>query len=624
MTKPSSPWTNDPSRRFFKVDDVFARKVSGVVQSMGFWDVVLFNLLGYGVGLSLATNPSLFGQFYPRANVALALLLGAILSLFFGMTHGLIGSLYPAEGGEIRFFYRIRLGQLGFVCNFLFTASQVFGAGVFSYWAITLGVAPAYWVHGVLTNSPAAMHWALHLSTGQDYAIGWGIVIVVLCCAGTLLPHTLQRILMLTAVIVGSVSSCLMVASFAGMTRQQFRARFDSFMLTSQQHASETPQLSPPASALPEQVSSQSVYDSILKTECGFSTDISASVEREQICDIQLYQAPKGSIPRSIAEKNDLGVSLGGFTWHFPSGSEIWESAKALPIAFLVFFGFSYSVYVGGEVKDPKKNQFRGIMWSFAAAVIISFVGFLFYFRAVGTAFNDACALYVNDQNISGVNFLPVSNSMVFMAGTISKWPHLITEFMGWGTCIWFIMLPFVMIRMCVSNLFAWGTKANVFPWLGVTHLNKKPLWALLVVSIFSIISIVAYAVLGFKVLNYSLLFSASFAVICFAATFIPWWKGSREDYALAQFRRKGIPWITFTGSLSCLMFALICFSVLHNPSMSGIATDNSDAGRRHASEFFMGLIFFAIGIWHWFNHGGEGARSQTPEQLPEDWDEVD
>ncbi|MFQ6078591.1 MAG: APC family permease, partial [Thermodesulfobacteriota bacterium] len=80
--------------------ELFARKASGLVREFGFFDTFSFNVIGYALGLVLAITPFFAGALFPGASIYAILIFGTILSLFNGLTYGLLAGTMPRSGGE--------------------------------------------------------------------------------------------------------------------------------------------------------------------------------------------------------------------------------------------------------------------------------------------------------------------------------------------------------------------------------------------------------------------------------------------------------------------------------------------------------------------------------------------
>ena len=124
----------------------------------------------------------------------------------------------------------------------------------------------------------------------------------------------------------------------------------------------------------------------------------------------------------------------------------------ALPLGYWVYIGFTYSAYVGGEVKEPQKTQTYAIIGSLILGFVVYMAVMGAYYAVVGTEFNNAAA-YLEKTT---VNPLPVAGVLNFFAGLLTTNP-LMLILMDISFFLWNYLLLFVMVTICVRNMFAWS-----------------------------------------------------------------------------------------------------------------------------------------------------------------------
>src|ERR1041385_71386 len=313
----------------------FLRDRSGFVRDFNWVDVFVFNVLGYATGLSLATNPTILGSYYPSAQIFPVLIIGFLVSLACGLNYGYFSAIMPRNGGDYIFISRTLGGWVGFIANWGFTFSQIYGIGVFSGWAIQLSLSPAFTTFGYVTNNPTCITIGKTLSDSAPI-FWWGLVTLLVCLLLSVLAiKTLKKILIFLF-IIAIISTFLMCASFFSCDHESFVLSFNSFMENSQ-HLS-------------------NAYSTILEHAASQGLKLNQSL----------------NIIEDIAN---------GF--------------RALPVGFLIFFGFTYSVYVGGEVRKPQTAQRRGILAALFFALLVSLIGMGRYYSVVGRDFNNAVALEI-------------------------------------------------------------------------------------------------------------------------------------------------------------------------------------------------------------------------------------
>src|SRR5688572_10615789 len=130
------------------------RERSGYTRDFKALDVLVFNVVGFSLGLALSTNPPFIGAFSPGAVLGWVILSGALLALANGLVYGWFAGVMPATGGDYVFVSRTLHPALGFLANWGFTACQLYGLAINLGWIVTVGLAPALQALGMVTDSP--------------------------------------------------------------------------------------------------------------------------------------------------------------------------------------------------------------------------------------------------------------------------------------------------------------------------------------------------------------------------------------------------------------------------------------------------------------------------------------
>ncbi len=484
---------------------LFSRETSGFVRGFNIWDVFVFNLLGYATGLSLATNPTILGGLYPNANIYWVLVFGLIVSIFTGLLYGYFAAIFPRSGGDYIYNSRTISPLVGFVASWGFTWSQIYGIGTFSGWAISDAISPAFITTGFILDKPNLLEIGNSLSVNNNIIIG-GIIILIICFLLNLINQSALKKVLNFLFVIAMISAILMVASFWTVDHQTFVERFNEVMLKS--------------------TGTSNSYQNIIE----------------------------------LAKNNGLAINR---------STTILDSLYALPIGFLIFFGFTYSVYIGGEVREPKKSQRWGILAALAFGFIISMIGMGRYYEVVGQDFNNAIPVISSLET----NPLPTGGSMIFMSGVIMKNTYL-NILMTFGSALWFILLPIIMTTICIRNIFAYSMD-RLLPIGFTSKTNNQPVAAagFTILSAFIILLLMTY--FDFPYINYITLFSASYMITGIAG-FIFVYKKATKNYFLSAppFAKKKIfntPLITITGIITAIMFFFILYSSLTNHNFSGI-----------------------------------------------------
>jgi basic amino acid/polyamine antiporter, APA family len=192
------------------------------------------------------------------------------------------------------------------------------------------------------------------------------------------------------------------------------------------------------------------------------------------------------------------------------------------------------------------------------------------YYHVVGRDFNNAVAIVANLDK----NPFPAGSSMLFFAGLCSGSPVL-NLLMSLSNFLWFYLLLFIMAQVCIRNMFAWAFDRLLPSWL--TRLSQKhgsPWAACLVTALLAELFLLLH---GFKLMgfiNYISMYSVCFLVCGVAAVVFPYRRRRFFESAppLVQKRIAGVPLISIVGTGNVALFALVLYSALTNPGVSGVS----------------------------------------------------
>jgi len=247
------------------------------------------------------------------------------------------------------------------------------------------------------------------------------------------------------------------------------------------------------------------------------------------------------------------------------------DTLLALPLGYWVYIGFTYSVYVGGEVKEPQKTQTYAIIASLVFGFIFYIVICGAYYSTVGREFNNAAAFLEYNTD---ANPLPVAGVMNFFAGLLTKNPILLI-LMALSFFLWHFLLLFVMCTICVRNMFAWAFD-KVMP-IGLTKVTEKtrvPLTATIVVVVLAwvLMALSIFTPLFDYIFNYIAIFSIAFWFTSFAAILLPYRRPELFQAApgMVKARLFGIPVVTIAGIINLVLFSIVLYSSFALPAFSG------------------------------------------------------
>jgi APA family basic amino acid/polyamine antiporter len=485
---------------------LFVRKASGLIREFGFFDTFAFNVIGYALGLVLAVTPFFAGALFPGANIYVVLTLGVLLSLFNGLTYGLLGAAMPRSGGEYVYNGRVLHPAIGFMSNWGFSWSQVLGIGIYTQWTVNYALAVSAATIGYATGSDALVDFGSFISRPwPSFLLGTLVlvsVVVVLLAGMRFLKRFLNTFFVLA--VAGSLATLLV---FLANSRETFVEKFNEFMQNTQ----------------------------------GLS-DAYANV-------IATAQANGFSLP-----PESLGAAI-----------------LALPLGYWVFIGFTYSAYIGGEIKEPQRTQTRAILAALAFGYVFYMAALWAYFNVVGREFNHAAAYleYNTDQSP-----LPVAGVLNFFAGVLTD-NVLLNVLIGVSFFLWHYLLLFVMVTIVVRNIFAWAFD-HIMP-IRLTEVTAKthaPWVATIVVAVLAWVLLWAsiFTPLFDYVFNYIAIFSVAFWITSFAAILLPYRRRDLFEAAPPNVRRKffGIPLLSVAGAVNLVLFSVILYSSFTLPAFSG------------------------------------------------------
>jgi amino acid transporter len=261
-----------------------------------------------------------------------------------------------------------------------------------------------------------------------------------------------------------------------------------------------------------------------------------------------------------IDQASSSGLSVGDATF--------FGALLALPIGYWIYIGFTYSAYIGGEVKQASKTQPRMILATLAFAFLVYMLAFWRYYDVVGQDFTNSVVYLGDDAGI------PVSPVLNFFAGIMTD-STILNVLMGVSFILWHALLLFVIAMICTRNMFAWsfdGVAPRQIATVGErTH---APWLAAILITAIAIFLLALYVFTSFFtiVVNYIVIFSVAFWMASFAAILLPYRRRDLFEQAPEVVRRKvaGIPVMTLLGVGNLVLFTLILIASFDTPAFSG------------------------------------------------------
>jgi basic amino acid/polyamine antiporter, APA family len=244
----------------------------------------------------------------------------------------------------------------------------------------------------------------------------------------------------------------------------------------------------------------------------------------------------------------------------------------AIPIGYYIYIGFTYSSYIGGEVKEPGRNQPRIIAATLAFAAAMYLVCLWRFYDIVGKEFVNSI-VYLNNNTDDGSG-LPVDPVLNLFTGIMTG-SAVLNVIMAVSFFLWNFLLLFVIATVITRNLFAWSVD-RILP-DAVTNVDRRfhsPWVATLIVIVASEILLVLYVFTDFfqQVSNYIVLYSIAFWVTSFAAILLPYRRPEIYNAAPDFVRRTvgGVPVLLLFGIGNLVLFTLVLYSAFKLPAFSG------------------------------------------------------
>ncbi|MEO8687294.1 MAG: APC family permease [Solirubrobacteraceae bacterium] len=258
----------------------------------------------------------------------------------------------------------------------------------------------------------------------------------------------------------------------------------------------------------------------------------------------------------------------------------------AVPIGYYIYIGFTYSTYIGGEVKEPARTQPRMIAATLAFAAVMYLLCLWRFYDIVGQDFINS-VIYLND-NAKGGSGLPVDPVLNFFTGIMTG-STILNVLMAISFFLWNFLLLFVIAMVCTRNLFAWSVD-RVAP-DALTKVDRRfhaPWVATLVIIACAeiLLALFVFTTIFDNVSNYIVLFSIAFWMASFAAILLPTRRpeifAAAPDYV--QRRVGGVPVITLLGIGNLVLFSMVLYSAFKLPAFSGPTGS--------------GAVLFVIGVY--------------------------
>jgi amino acid transporter len=191
---------------------VFVRRSSGLVREVSAGNAWIGNMLIANLMIGAATL-LLVPYLFPGANIPSAILLSAIPAFSLATVYVLFGIAMPRSGGDYVFISRTLHPAIGFAANFSFFGWNCIWIGVYSNWAITVGLKGAFASVAIATGSAGwtdaanwvGGEWATFLLASVALA-----AVTMICVLGLRTALRAQKYMFIVA-IIGVLTAVLAV-----------------------------------------------------------------------------------------------------------------------------------------------------------------------------------------------------------------------------------------------------------------------------------------------------------------------------------------------------------------------------------------------------------------------------
>ena len=255
------------------------------------------------------------------------------------------------------------------------------------------------------------------------------------------------------------------------------------------------------------------------------------------------------------------------------TGATLSGVIGVLPFAFLLYLGFTYTVYPAGEVKSPAKTVQKAILAALAGSTIFYLLVWLGFVHLVGLQFAQAASyLGVADPTAAGkltsTSLTPSGFALLMMGNPVSE--ILLALIVVWG-----VSVELLGILVCSRILFALSND-RLLPGF-ITYVSPRrhsPVVAVAVAVIIFLASLAAgiYTGTGTALRNSTLMLIGIMLLSSVSATLMPWLQPDLYDAAPKPYGTSwfGLPPVAVAGAVSTVVLAVVLYLAATKPQLSG------------------------------------------------------
>lgn len=254
--------------------------------------------------------------------------------------------------------------------------------------------------------------------------------------------------------------------------------------------------------------------------------------------------------------------------WH--SGTNFSGTLGVLPYAMLLYAGFSYAGFAGGEIRRPAKTYLRSVLYALAACVATFVVVWLLARKTMGFNFLSA-VMYLGNKGSSALTVTPsISTYAGFLTTNWFAGLLVTLSFVAWS--ILYIVAYFVILSRII---FAFAFD-RVLPTraAAVSERSGAPIVATVAVIIALVAALAVASFTSFLTVwtNGTLTLMVAFVVASIAAVLLPYRRRDlyRAGAELLRFKIAGVPGLSVIALINTVIFVALTYEVIRQSSVFG------------------------------------------------------
>lgn len=467
----------------------------------------------------------------PGADSILAAALCGLACIPLALAYATMSTAMPRSGGDYVFISRGLHPALGVASSLSICVWFFFWTAAYSNWALTAGTGVAFYVVGSVLKIPALTQ-AAQASYEIPNIIIVGTVIILAVCAIAARSNFLTFKALDFFVVFGLLGVVLWVVVLGTIDRTTFINSFNAYALT--------------------------------------------------------YQHDPDYYHTVIKQASQAGLNL--------SATSSWPLViNMIPFAATIFPWMAAQSAVGGEVKDPGRNFFAGLLANLFISVALVMAAMWALINAAGYGF----LMAIDYAFVNGLGYnLPTPPYFTLFAGLATT--NIVLEvLMAAGFVCWSLGIPLINCIQVPRWLFAMSLDRVLPEKLSALSRYGTPWVGVLVMAVGSEITFIIYTMYASALAVVSSAFgniTATFMIACIAAIVIPFRKNTKNIFGtapkLATMKIAGIPVMSITGLLAALFLGWVSVIFAVNPAYGA---NNVPSLLSVGGFYLIGLVIYYV-----------------------------